>query len=137
MQIAIHEYVHSIQGTIRLEEEPDWDGSWQIYEMYEREIEAYNLSYYWYTAIFKTEPPIRAYTKKEIKTAKNEKWEGRTWSENVERFKKLESSSTLTYDEKIELGDIGFYLANHFAENVTTPPPHNNDYDALADLGCD
>lgn len=52
MQTVIHEYIHTIQG-----------GSGSPSTWLYHEYEAHNLSYYWYKAIFRKNPPLKPYTK--------------------------------------------------------------------------
>lgn len=73
MQVVIHEHVHTIQGGINVFKDSKFD----------REVEAHNLSCYWYKAIFKQDPPLLPYTQKQIDAAKEN-------SEYIELVKEID-----------------------------------------------
>ncbi|MYF02338.1 MAG: hypothetical protein F4227_05070 [Gammaproteobacteria bacterium] len=125
MQTSLMEFIHTIQKPF----DPLTDNK------FDREVESFNLSHYWYKAIFNAEPPIRAYTDQEIKDAKTEQY-----LKDVARFKELEKKEQdgieLTAQEEQDLVTAGYNLAEHYSTHINVPP-HNNAYESSSDLGCD
>ena len=60
MQTILNEYVHTIQGPPNILKD----------NLFDREVEAYNLSYHWYKALFKKRPPFKPWTATQIAKAK-------------------------------------------------------------------
>ena len=60
-QTVLNEYVQTIQGPPNILED----------NMFDREVEAFNLSYHWYRAIFRKSPPLTPLTQQQIDDAKS------------------------------------------------------------------
>ena len=120
-QAVLMEYIHTIQEPFNILTDNKFD----------REVVSYNLSNYWYRAIWNKNPPFKRWSKTQIVSAKRDSWYVTEWKEIKELQKKAADEDGLEaadYNRLVELQD-----------SISTRTPEykpSNNYDT-GSLECD
>ena len=117
-QTILNEYVHTIQGPPSILND----------NMFDREVEAYNLSYHWYKALFRQNPPFTPYTQQQINDAKSNSGYIAAVDDIEDLRQKLDTNGSLTAQEYQELLDLSNSLYDYLPERNYD---RNYDKDAL------
>ncbi|MDE0645675.1 MAG: hypothetical protein OXH84_05480 [Gammaproteobacteria bacterium] len=122
MQTVLHEYIHTIQGRSGTPDE--W-----LYQEYE----AHNLSYYWYKAIFRKNPPLKPYSEERFEAIrKSDKYKSDL--KNVERWYEKSKRRNLSKSEREDFNNAILELIGNLSDHALETFDPNYDTE---DLECE
>jgi len=131
-QVVLHEYIHTLQAERARRADPDWK-DFKPYELYDNEVEAWNLSRSWYKQLFGVWAPLAGLTETEINFTEEDA-EFKKNRDDYKDYETKEAAGTLTAAEKKKMDELGAWFRE--PENLPWFDGRGGNYKTTDKLEC-
>lgn len=129
-QVVLHEYIHTMQAERARRADPSWK-DFKPYELYDNEVEAWNLSRSWYKQLYGVWAPLAGLTDYEINFTKTDTEFIDNKNDYVD-YETKEANGTLTEEERVKMDK----LEEWFRGNLPSFDGRGGNYKTTDKLEC-